>query len=144
MLNPTAHHVLVKQCPIKRKFGSIIVQHEDEKLAQNAQQIGKIVAIGPNSWEAFGPDWKGRPWAKVGDLVYFPRFCGGKVEDPFTGEEFILMSDEDVKVICTDGPNPKVELPEFEFILTEDNMSEAQAKEVKEKLKQQERQTYGY
>ena len=120
MMNPTGHHVLVKQAPIKKKAGSIIIAHDDEKLAQNAQQIGKIVAIGPQAWEAFGPNYSGRPWAEVGDLVYFPRYAGGVVEDPYTGEYFVLMTDEDIKIIVQEGKNPKVELPEFEFILRED------------------------
>jgi len=143
MLKPTGFNVLVKPVPVKKKSsGGIIIAHENEKMAQNAVQIGIVVAVGPDAWK--GGEHTGEPWAKVGDLVYYPRYSAGSSEDPYTGEELMLLVDEDIKMLVSEGENPQFDVPEFEFIVPEDKLSEKQKREVlleerrQEHLKRQE------
>ena len=131
MLKPTGHRVLVKQCPVKKmSSGGIIIAHDDEKISQNAVQIGVVVAVGPQAWHDFETEHDKEPWAKVGDLVYFPRYSGGSCEDPYTGDEYLVLNDKDIMIHVSPGENLDVELPEFEFIVKEEKMTEKQKKEV--------------
>lgn len=122
MLTATGHHVLLKQNKVVKKTGltkldelGFEAQYEDERLNQNAVQLGVIVSIGPTAWECFGPNFTGKPWADIGDTVFFPRHCGAYIEDPETGENFVLMTDSDIQVIISEGDNPKFEQKEYKF-----------------------------
>lgn len=71
------------------------------KREKAATVVGKVVSIGPMAWKAFDgnhPDWK--PWAKVGDIVYFAKYGGKfiKVND----EDYIIVNDEDIQGVIID------------------------------------------
>jgi len=64
--------------------------------------VGEVVGIGSMAWKAFdgdNPDWK--PWAKVGDIVYFAKY-GGKFIT-IDEEDYIIINDEDVQAIYKHG-----------------------------------------
>jgi len=71
---------------------------EDHQRAKAATNVGKVAQVGQMAWRAYDgdqPDWK--PWAKVGDKVYFAKFAGKfiKIED----ENYIIVNDEDIQAV---------------------------------------------
>ncbi len=124
MLKATGHHVIVEQTKVKKKAGlktlddmEFEIMHTDEKIAQHAVQYGVVISVGDTAWEAFGPKFTGRPWAKPGDTVFFPRYSGAAIEDPEEIEDryFVLLNDEDIQVVIKPGDNPKYEMKEYTF-----------------------------
>lgn len=113
MLYPCGHRVLVKTKEVEKKkdLGNglelELVYGANEKLEKAAQIEGTVVAVGPDAWKAFrgiAPDGRqveGRPWAKVGDRVYYARYAGHPLMDPETGDEFTILNDEDITCIIT-------------------------------------------
>lgn len=71
---------------------------DDWKRQKAGTTIGEVISVGPMAWKAFDgghPDWK--PWAEIGDIVYFAKY-GGKfitIDD----EDYIIINDEDVQGI---------------------------------------------
>ena len=66
--------------------------------------VGEVVDIGSMAWKAFdgylangepNKDWK--PWAKVGDVVYFAKYGGKFIK--IDEEDYIIINDEDVQAI---------------------------------------------
>lgn len=97
MLEPLGHRVLVK-VTLEKQTQSGLVLVRDERFAKAAEEVGIIIAIGPNAWKAFDG---GEPWAKVGDKVVFSKYGGKIVEDPTTppdedGSYFMVLNDEDI------------------------------------------------
>ena len=83
----------VKDGPLK---GFQMDVGDDFKRQKAGAVIGEIVEIGPMAWRAFDGDhsaWK--PWAEVGDVVYFAKY-GGKFIT-VEGEEFVILNDEDIQ-----------------------------------------------
>lgn len=122
MLQANGHYVLVKQNKIVKKAGTTALDnlgfelvHTDEKISEAAVQIGTVISIGETAWECFGPNFTGKPWAKVGDSVFFPRYAGAVVEDPETGEKFVLLNDKDIQVTISEGENPSFDQKEYKF-----------------------------
>jgi co-chaperonin GroES (HSP10) len=95
--------VLIKPDEIETVTEGGIHIPRDEKLAKSDVQLGTLVAVGNQAWKAFSANFTGKPWAKPGDYVLYARFAGSLVEDPFTGEEYRLLNDEDVNVVVTEG-----------------------------------------
>lgn len=110
MIKVTGHRVLVKEDPVETKIGSIYIV-QDEKLERATAQHGVIVDLGPDCWKAYrkidreGMERNGEPWAKVGDYVIFARHAGRFIADPVTEDEFLIMNDEDILAIITEGNN---------------------------------------
>ena len=68
------------------------------KREKAATVVGEVISVGPMAWKAFdgdNPDWK--PWAKVGDIVYFAKY-GGKFIT-INDEDYIIINDEDVQAV---------------------------------------------
>jgi co-chaperonin GroES (HSP10) len=112
----------VEQTKVTKKTGSNYLDEagfelslEDEKMAQNAIQVGVIISVGKTAWECFGPDFTGKPWANVGDTVFFPRYSGASVPDPEEGKDrnFVLLADTDIQIVIRPGDNPEFELPPY-------------------------------
>ena len=55
---------------------------------------GIVLTIGKTAFRDFG----GEPWCDVGDYVAYARHAGKFVKDPETGEDILVINDEDV--IC--------------------------------------------
>ena len=69
--------------------------HQREKAST---VVGIVAEIGNMAWRAYDgdqPDWK--PWAKVGDKVYFAKYAGKfiTIED----ENYIIVNDEDIQAV---------------------------------------------
>ena len=125
MLKATGNHVIVEQTKVVKKTGlteldklGFDVQHGDEGMAQNAVQYGVVISIGPCAWEAYGPNFTGKPWVEQGDTVFFPRYAGAKIEDPEEpGEKrhFVLLNEDDIQIIIEEGVNPTFPMKEYKF-----------------------------
>lgn len=89
------HRVLIK--PVfeseETDWGFKLDVGDDFKRHKAAAHVGEIISIGPNAWLAFD---NGKPWAEVGDKVYFAKY-GGKFIT-FEDEEYIIVNDEDVQL----------------------------------------------
>ena len=112
MITVTGHRVLIKEDPVEKvsKGGIVVVTNDNnEKLERAALQHGVIVAIGPDCWKAYrtldsdGIERNGRPWVRVGDYVLFARHAGRFVADPTNGEMHLIMNDEDILGVITEG-----------------------------------------
>ncbi len=112
MISVKGHRVLIKEDPIETisKGGIVIVQKEE--LERASLQHGVIVAAGEDCWKAYrtidreGVERNGDPWAQVGDYVVFARHAGRFIKDPSNGEEFLIMNDEDILGVITEGNTP--------------------------------------
>lgn len=103
-LNPCGHYVLVKPDPIESTTESGVVIVRDERLAKAECQLGTVVATGPTAWKAFrvledGNERPGKPWASVGDKVYYSKHSGFFARDPVTEEDYVIMNDDDVQMV---------------------------------------------
>lgn len=67
----------------------------DHKIELMASTMGTIVEIGDDVYSAFKPK---RPNAGlvVGDRVYFSKYAGQWIKNPKTGEELLILNDEDI------------------------------------------------
>ena len=99
MIEPKGHRILVdvEKAELETDWGFTVVS--DQKLEDAQMTMGVLVAIGDQAWKAFGPDFSGEPWAKVGDKVLFARYAGNYVADPKTGVQYKIMNDEDIKAV---------------------------------------------
>lgn len=104
MIIPALHRILIKQDKLEeadevyiraRKAGIEIAQTDDNKRAQASVDTGTVVAIGETAFRDFGTT---SPIVE-GDRIAYARFSGKFVKDPATGEEFILLNDEDLVAI---------------------------------------------
>ena len=96
-ISPKGHYVLIKPDPVEEASEGGIILNVDYKRELAATTTGTVVAIGPTAWMAYDfdkPAWK--PWAEVGERVFFVRHVGKLITDPDTGEEYFLMADENI------------------------------------------------
>ena len=104
MIVPALHRILVKQDKLEdtdktyvkvRELGMVLPEHEDMKRAQASVDKGKVVAIGATAFRDFNTTSP----IVIGDYVAYARFSGKQVEDPYTGEVFVALNDEDIVCI---------------------------------------------
>ncbi len=89
---PVGNRVIIKQQSLEKVTESgIVLQLENEAAEQAANIQGTVIAIGDAAWD----QWP-TPWAKVGDEVYFAKWAGKKVNDPASGETYLIMNDVDI------------------------------------------------
>lgn len=102
MIKPVGHRVLIEfdKAQLETEWGFQVVT--DKRLEDAAMISGRIVAIGEQAWKAFGPNFTGEPWAKVGDKVFFAQYSGKVVKDPVTEKEYKLMNDEDITAVVVE------------------------------------------
>lgn len=115
MLYPCGHRVLVKtkEVETEKDLGTGIKLQlvVNERLEKAAQIEGEVIAIGPDAWKAFrsvaddGRWVNGKPWASVGDRVYYARYAGHELTDPETGVKYTILNDEDITCIITGDTN---------------------------------------
>ena len=95
-LEVLGHRILIKPEHLEEVTESGIVLNvgEDWKREKAATVIGTIVSVGATAWKDFSD---GKPWAKVGDRIYYARYSGKTVKD---GEdEYVCINDEDCQAI---------------------------------------------
>src|SRR5437879_3086939 len=96
-LKAISYKLLVKPDEVELKTKSGIVIATDEKAEKGAQKIGVIVCIGGDAFLTYHPksEFCG---LKIGDKVHYPRYAGKWVKDSKTGEEFLVILDDDICV----------------------------------------------
>ena len=112
MINVKGHRLLVKEDSVETvsEGGIVVVVKED--LERAALQTGVICGLGEDCWKAFrkvdenGLEKNGQPWANIGDYVIFARHAGRFIKDPTNGDEFLIMNDEDILGVITEGSTP--------------------------------------
>lgn len=101
MIKAPGFRLIVKPKEIKKKTESgILIEYADnEKLEKGARDTGTVVSIGPQCWGIHKGE---EPWCKVGDEIFWARYAGKQVVDPYTQEEFIILNDEDCVGVVVD------------------------------------------
>lgn len=107
MIKPLGHRILIKVETVEKTTdsGIFMMSNDTLRLEQAACSIGTLVDYGDQAWRAFSVDFTGPPWCKIGDRVYFSRHAGARIDDPETGEGYILMNDEDICAVITGEEN---------------------------------------
>lgn len=108
-IKPVGHRLLVEVPEVNLKTDWGFEIQTDKRLEDAAQIKGTLVAIGDQCWKAFGPEFTGEPWAKIGDEVLYAEYAGRRVLDPETGKEYRLMNDEDITAVITVTDGEKVD-----------------------------------
>lgn len=88
---------------LKRDFGGgkMFEIVTDKKIERTIEVFGTLVAAGHQAWKAFSKDFNGEPWANVGDRVMYSQHAGRYVTDPESGEQFLIMNDDDLTAVIT-------------------------------------------
>ena len=81
--------------------GFIMEGEDTYKRAKAATVVGVVAGVGNMAWRAYDggdPNWK--PWAKVGDKVYFAKYAGKfiTIED----EDYIICNDDDIQAVIVE------------------------------------------
>jgi co-chaperonin GroES (HSP10) len=77
------------------KAAGIIVEVESRDREQKAVDTGIVIDIGFSAFRDFTGETK---WCQIGDHVAYAKYSGKWVKDPVTGEEILIINDEDI--IC--------------------------------------------
>lgn len=101
MINPVGHRVLIRPDEVEKTTPSGIILAVDERIEKSNNIKGTLVAVGSQAWKAFDKEFKGEPWAKVGDHIIYSKHSGSYVEDPDTSEILLMANDEDVVAVIT-------------------------------------------
>lgn len=125
MIKMTGYRILVKLDNLitTTESGIVTVAPDKEKLEKTGIHRGIVIDVGPCAWKAFrevdekGKEHNGETWCKPGDYVIFARSAGRFIYDPFEDKEdnkneYIVMNDEDIIAIMTEGSNPTFKKPE--------------------------------
>lgn len=107
---PVGDRILVLPDDLKMTTdGGIAIPDSVLKEHFYAQNIGKLIAVGPDSWLHHierGPGgntevgYRG-PFAKVGDRVMFDRY-GGEMKEGKDGRIYRILNDKDITAIVDD------------------------------------------
>lgn len=113
MIKPNGHKVIVKPDDIEEvtEGGIVLTGVINERLEKAGINRGILVAYGNQAWRAFSNDFTGMPWANVGDYVLYSKYAGKLIQDPIDGTEYMIMNDEDVLAVITEGSNHIPENP---------------------------------
>ena len=76
---------------------------EETKYHKTQIDQGTVLDIGPTAFRDYVQKYNLEVPVKVGMLVTYARHSGKTVKDQKTGEELVVINDEDVIVIHTDG-----------------------------------------
>jgi co-chaperonin GroES (HSP10) len=108
MIQVLGHRVLIKALELEqvdeamaaaKRMGLVIPNGDDNLMRRNAVDRGTIVQVGETAYQDFG----GKQWCSSGDEVYFSKYAGKYLKDPYTQEEFVLVNDEDVLAVISKG-----------------------------------------
>jgi chaperonin GroES len=95
MIKALGHHVLVKVNDVEEKTaGGIVIPSHVRDTEKRAAEIGLVIDIGPTAWAAEGLG--GKPWAEVGDKVWFAKYAGKWVQEEGSDEELLILNDVDL------------------------------------------------
>lgn len=106
MIVPVLHRLLIQPNKLEdinediiraRKIG-LEIPLDNTQRAQASVDQGIVLAIGDTAFRDFGSDAP----VKVGDRIAYAKFAGKFIKDPTTGDELLLLNDEDVVCILKD------------------------------------------
>lgn len=106
MLKPKAIGLLVRPDKLEetdpvfaaaKKAGLHFAELTETKREQAGVDKGVVVAVGSQAFKAFGGEQE--DWCQVGDYIAYARYAGKYVKDPETGNELLVINDEDY--VCT-------------------------------------------
>ncbi len=107
MLKPLLFRILVKPFTVEendpvfaaaKAAGLQIAQTEARIRTEQAVDRGTVIAIGSIAFK----EWGEAPVVAVGDEVYFAKYSGKIVKDPYgTQEKFLAINDEDLVALIT-------------------------------------------
>ena len=115
-LKPLGHRLLVRPLKVKEETskGGIILNDATVKADQLAQVSGEVIDVGDTCWKDLGNETisftkdgvthtkdVGKPWCKVGDIVYYQRYSGMRIpdEDGTFREDVLLLGDQDITAL---------------------------------------------
>jgi chaperonin GroES len=89
---PTGGHVVIKGLdPDEMTSGGVIMPDVDDDSCQK----GKVISVGPGPLLSSGK--RGDMQTKKGDIVYYPRFSGKKLE--VSRQEFVVVREDEILTI---------------------------------------------
>lgn len=89
-VKPLGNRVLIRRSEAKTKKGGIILP----ETAQEKPKQGEVIAVGPGKIDE---DGKLHPMnVHVGDRVLFSAYSGTEVKTNEQGEEYLIMSEDDI------------------------------------------------
>lgn len=95
-IQPTGGHILVLPEKVEEKTaGGIYLPEDTRDKEQAASTSGVLIDIGPSAWLDIDD---GKPWAEVGDKVFYARYAGVSI----TGKDnvaYTLLNDNDLLAI---------------------------------------------
>ena len=95
MIKAIGYKAVVKPKKVENMSAGGIALAIDETMEAQAQVLGTIIDLGEDFASAFRP--KTAQWGlKVGDQVYYAKYAGKWIKDPTTGEELLIINDEDI------------------------------------------------
>lgn len=94
-IQAVCYRILVRVKEVAEKSKGGIVLAVDKKIEKNAYTQGTIVDIGEDAYAAFHPKTE-HAGLKIGDIVFYAKYSGKWIEDPETGENLLMLNDEDV------------------------------------------------
>lgn len=103
MLKPLLFRILVKPFKLEdfdptyksaAAAGIHIPKMQERVREEQAVDRGIVIAVGPIAFKEWGDD----PVVSVGDEVFFAKYAGKRIKDPYTEEEFVALNDEDLVV----------------------------------------------
>lgn len=99
MLKAVAYRVIVRVKEVAEKSKGGIVLAVDKKMEKNAHTEGVVVDIGEDVYAAFKTKSQ-HAGLQVGDRVFYAKYAGKWIEDPDTGENLLVLNDEDIVAKC--------------------------------------------
>lgn len=102
MIIPAMHRVLVRQLAVvehdedRKRLKNLGLELPPENEREQASvDVGHVVRIGETAFKDFGYD-RPEDVIQVDDLISFAKGSGKPLKDPYTGEEFLVINDQDV------------------------------------------------
>lgn len=106
MIIPVLHRLLIKPNKLEdinedikraRKIG-LEIPLDNAQRAQASVDQGVVLDIGDTAFRDFGSESP----VKIGDRIAYAKFAGKFIKDSTTGDELLLLNDEDVVCILKD------------------------------------------
>lgn len=101
MIKPLLFRILVKPFTVEQSdpvfaaakaAGLEIARTEARIRTEQAVDRGIVIAIGPTAFK----EWADFPVVNVGDDIFFAKYAGKILKDPYTEELFLALNDEDL------------------------------------------------
>ena len=101
MIKPFLFRILVKPFKLEdfdpvykaASMAGIQMPKMQERIREEqAVDRGTVLFVGPQAFK----EWTSEDVIAVGDDVFFAKYAGKRLKDPYTGEEVLALNDEDI------------------------------------------------